>query len=91
MVDLERRLDAVVGDRAPGEHGAGVVDEHVDLLVPLQQVAGQRTHRVQGREVGAVGVHAGGTRTSYGVLGGLQPLRVPADEHQVVPVGRELE
>ena len=77
--------------RAPGEHRAGVVDEHVDPFQPLQQVARQRPHGVQRGEVRGERLHAGraGGPHRLGRVG--QAHLVAADEHQVVPVGPELE
>ena len=91
VVDRERRLEPVVGDGAPGEHRAGVVDEHVDPFQPLQQVARQRPYGVQRGEVRGERLHAGRARGPHRLGRVGQAHLVAADEHQVVPVGPELE
>ena len=91
MVDREGRLEPVVGDGAPREDGAGVVDQDVDPLQPLEQVAAQGTDRVQRGEVRGEGVHVGGSGRPDGLGRVGEAHLVAADEHQVVPVGPELE
>jgi hypothetical protein len=77
VVDLERALVAVDGQLAPGERGAGVVDQDVDARQP-GQLRGEPADVVQPGEVD--GVRPGAVELG-GDGGG--PLRRPPDDHHL--------
>jgi hypothetical protein len=90
VVDAERQLVAVGGDAAPAGH-PGVVDQHVQRLVPGQELLGAAAHRGQ---IGQVErqerdrVVAGGGRDVRRRSAAL--IRRPAgQEHPAAPAGQD--
>ena len=82
VVDLEVLLITVGCDAAAWGAGPGIVDEHVDPLVALVQLASELAHLVEVVEISKEVVGA----DRAGGVGGT--LRVASDEHHLlVPLG----
>jgi hypothetical protein len=87
VVEREGALEAVGRDLARREHRAGVVGEHVDALVALEQLGRQPADLVQALEVGDVLVRRAGRGR-----GGLAHVRrVAADDRDLRAAPRQLD
>jgi len=92
VVEREGPLEAVGRHLARAEHGAGIVREHVDARVGLEQLGGEPAYPVHPFEVGHVLVHgraaAGGARL---LRGRAYAHRVAADDAQLGPTAGQLD
>ena len=70
MIDGPGELDTVLRHPPTGIHGAGVVDQDVDALVPREQFIGEVPHRALRGEVGKQDVDraANCLRSAFGTL-----------------------
>ena len=89
MVDGERCLESIRCLSALLQHLTGVVDEDVDLPVPLEQGRRELAHLVESGEVACVARHRAVTGSRHLVFGCRQPVGVPCDEDDVGTLPRQ--
>ena len=86
MVGRERLLNAVGSQLTLGKHSAGVVEQHIDLVVREVDVPGELANLFLRGQVGdeQLGWRAGRSLSDPGV-GLLTAVRVAADHHDLGP------
>ena len=92
MVEREGLLEAVGRHVARGEHGAGVVREHVDAPVGVEELAGKTANLVHPLQVGHVLVHRrAATGAPRHLRGRPYARRVTADDAELGAADGELD